>query len=61
VANRVGSFAYTAAGLKVIQEAITLTVFADFSVFSLGELLKRSTVVGFLLIAAGVGVVFLNR
>lgn len=60
-ANRIGSYAYTAAELKVIQEAVTLTVFVAFSVFYLGEPLKWSTVAGFLLIGAGVGVVFLNR
>jgi uncharacterized protein (DUF486 family) len=60
-ANRIGSFTYTAAELKVIQEAITLTVFIAFSVFYLGEPLKWSTIAGFLLIGAGVGVVFLNR
>jgi uncharacterized protein (DUF486 family) len=60
-ANRFGSYVYTAAELKVIQEAITLTVFIAFSIFYLGEPLKWSTVAGFLLIAAGVGVVFLNR
>ena len=60
-ANRIGSFAYTAAELKVIQEAITSTVFIAFSVFSLGKPLKMSTIAGFLLIAASLGVVFLNR
>ena len=60
-ANRIGSYVYSAAELKVIQEAITLMVFIGFSIFYLGEPLKWSTVAGFLLIAAGVGVVFLNR
>jgi uncharacterized protein (DUF486 family) len=36
-------------------------VFIAFSVFYLGEPLKWSTIAGFLLIGAGVGVVFLNR
>ena len=60
-ANRIGSYAYTSAELKVIQEAITLTVFIAFSVFYLGEPLKWSTLAGFALIGAGVAVVFLNR
>jgi uncharacterized protein (DUF486 family) len=60
-ANRLGSYAYTAAELKVIQRAVTLTVFVAFSVFYLGEPLKWSTVAGFMLIGAGVGVVFVNR
>lgn len=60
-ANRIGVAAYTPAELKVIQEAITLAVFIAFSVFYLGEPLKWSTVAGFLLIGAGVGVVFLNK
>jgi uncharacterized protein len=59
--NRFGSYAYTPAELKVIQEAITLTVFVAFSVFYLGEPLKWSTIAGFGLIGAGVAVVFLNR
>jgi uncharacterized protein (DUF486 family) len=60
-ANRFGSAVYSTAELKVIQEAITLTVFVAFSVFYMGEPLKWSTVAGFALIALGVGVVFLNK
>jgi hypothetical protein len=60
-ANRFGSYVYTTAELKVIQEAITLTVFIAFSVFYLGEPIKLTTLLGFLLIFAGVAVVFLNR
>jgi hypothetical protein len=60
-ANRYGSYVYTTAELKVIQEAITLTVFIAFSTFYLGEPIKLSTLLGFLLIFAGVAVVFLNR
>jgi uncharacterized protein len=60
-ANRFGSYAYTTAELKVIQEVITLTVFVAFSYFYLGETIKLTTLLGFLLIAAGVAVVFLNR
>jgi uncharacterized protein (DUF486 family) len=60
-ANRIGSYTYTTAELKVMQEAITLTVFIGFSVFYLGEPIKWSTLAGFVLIFAGVAVVFLNR
>jgi uncharacterized protein (DUF486 family) len=60
-ANRFGSFYYTLAELKVIQEAITLTVFILFSCFYMGELIKFSTIAGMMLIFSGVAVVFLNR
>jgi uncharacterized protein (DUF486 family) len=39
-ANRWGSATFTAAQLKIIQEVITLVVFAGFSVWWLGESLK---------------------
>ena len=39
-ANRIGSYEFTAAQLKTIQEVITLTVFAAFSVFYLGQPLR---------------------
>lgn len=57
-ANRVGHGTYTAAQLKTIQEVITLTVFAGFSVFFLKESLSWNTVAGFVLIAAGAALVF---
>ncbi len=57
-ANRIGSTRYSGAELKTIQEVITLTVFAVFSVTYLGERLTANHVVGFLLIAAGAFVVF---
>src|SRR6201989_1814009 len=57
-ANRIGSYVYSPAELRVIREAIPLLVFIGFSVFYLGEPLKWSTVAGFLLIGAGVAVVF---
>ena len=60
-ANRIGSYAYSVAELKTIQEAITLVVFALFSVFYLGEPLKLSTVVGFGFIFIGAACVFTNR
>jgi uncharacterized protein len=52
-ANRFGSAVYSVAELKTIQEAITLIVFAVFSVTYLGEALKPTTIgLPFRLIAA---------
>lgn len=39
-ANRIGSYAFTVVQLKTIQEIITLTVFAIFSVVCLNAQLK---------------------
>ncbi len=39
-ANRLGSSVYTVAQLKIIQEVITMIVFAGFSYFYLGQSLK---------------------
>jgi uncharacterized protein (DUF486 family) len=60
-ANRWGSGVYTLAELKTIQEAITLVVFALFSVFYMGEALKLTTLVGFGFIFVGATFVFMNR
>jgi uncharacterized protein len=57
-ANRFGSAAYTTAELKTIQEVITLTVFAGFSVLCLKESLTVNHAVGFALIIAGAYFVF---
>lgn len=46
-ANRIGSYAFNTAQLKTIQEVITLTVFAGFSVLYLGEKFKWNYGVGF--------------
>jgi uncharacterized protein len=53
-ANRIGHTYFTAAQLKVIQEVITLTVFAVFSVVYLKEELRWNYIVGFMLIVAAV-------
>ena len=58
-ANRFGHAVYSAAQLKTMQEAITLVVFAGFSVLVLKESLGWNHAVGFALIAAGVAVIFL--
>jgi uncharacterized protein (DUF486 family) len=57
-ANRVGHGYFSAAELKTIQEVITLTVFAIFSVTYLGEAIRWNHAVGFALIALGAGFVF---
>lgn len=57
-ANRIGYNTFTAPQLKVIQEVITLTVFAGFSVLYLREEFKWNYAVGFGLIVAAVFVVF---
>ncbi|MBI1826244.1 MAG: DMT family protein [Planctomycetes bacterium] len=59
-ANRIGHINFggplTAPQLKVIQEGITLTVFAVFSHRVLGENLRWNDVLAFALIFAGVSV-----
>ena len=45
--NRIGSYEFTTAQLKVIQEIITLTVFCGFSVLYLREDIKWNYLVGF--------------
>ena len=60
-ANRIGSRAYSVAELKTIQEAITLIVFAGFSVAYLGEPLKPTTIVGFVFVLIGAFFVFMDR
>ncbi len=59
-ANRIGYGSLSASQLKTIQEVITLSVFTVFSVTWLGELLRWSHLVGFTLIAAGAGFIFLG-
>src|SRR5215510_421267 len=57
-ANRIGSYEFTAAQLKTIQEVITLTVFAVFSVLYLKQPLRWNYLAGFALIVAAVAVIF---
>ena len=57
-ANRLGHGVYSAAELKVMQEVITLVVFAGFSVAYLGERLTLNHAVGFAFIALGAFFVF---
>ena len=57
-ANRIGAAAYSTAELKTMQEVITLTVFAVFSVTYLGERITLNHAIGFILICAGAFFVF---
>lgn len=57
-ANRLGHGVYTTAELKTIQEVITLTVFAGFSVLVMREPLTLNHLVGFALIVAGAYFIF---
>jgi len=57
-ANRIGSYEFTVAQLKTIQEAITLTVFAVFSLLYFHQELKWNYFVGFALMVAAVFVIF---
>jgi uncharacterized protein len=57
-ANRYGSAAYSPAQLKTIQEVVTLSVFAVFSVVYLQQAITWNHVVGFALIACGAFFVF---
>jgi uncharacterized protein len=60
-ANRYGSAVYSAAELKTMQEVITLTVFAVFSVLYLKEPIGPSQIIGFGFIALGAFFVFSGR
>lgn len=57
-ANRIGHGHFSAAELKTIQEVITLTVFAVFSVFYLKEPLGWNHALGFAFIALGAFFIF---
>ncbi len=57
-ANRIGHGHFSAAELKTIQEVLTLSVFAVFSVFYLKEPLTWNHLVGFGFIALGAFFIF---
>ena len=59
-ANRGGHGTFTAAQLKIIQEAITLIIFGIFSVWYLNEPFKWNYAVSFLLILLAVYFMFLK-
>ena len=60
-ANRIGSYQYSTAQLKTIQEVITLAVFGVFSITYLGETLKWNHAVAFLLIIGAVFFMFYQK
>jgi uncharacterized protein (DUF486 family) len=60
-ANRLGNGVYSTAELKTMQEIITLTVFAGFSVLWLKEPLGWNHAIGFCLIAAGAFFIFQGK
>ena len=57
-ANRIGSYEFSTAQLKTIQEVITLTVFSVFSVLYLKEPIRWNYVAGFALMVCAVFVIF---
>ncbi len=57
-ANRIGYSVYSAAQLKTIQEVITLTVFAAFSVLYLKEEFRWNYLIGFIFIVLAVFFIF---
>ncbi len=57
-ANRIGHGHFNAAELKGMQEILTLSVFAVFSIFYLGEPLKWNHLAGFALIIAAAFLIF---
>ena len=57
-ANRIGSYSFTTAQLKVIQEVITLAVFTGFSILYLREEFKWNYAAGFGCILLAVFFVF---
>ena len=57
-ANRIGYGRFNAAELKTIQEVISLTVFAFFSVLYLHESMKWNYIVGFAFIVLAVFFIF---
>lgn len=57
-ANRIGSYQFSTAQLKTIQEVITLVVFAAFSVIYLKEELRWNYLVAFALMVGAVFFMF---
>ena len=57
-ANRIGSYEFSTAQLKTIQEVITLSVFSVFSVWYLGEKLRWNYMAGFACIVLAAFFVF---
>ena len=60
-ANRWGNSVYTAPQLKIIQEVITLTVFAVFAVYNLDVKIRWNHLAAFVCILAAVAFTFLPK
>jgi hypothetical protein len=60
-ANRIGYGQFTGYQLKVIQECITLVVFAVFAYFYLGEAVRWNYAASFLCILGAVGFAFWGK
>ena len=61
-ANRIGfTHGYTVGQLKIVQEVITLVIFAGFSVVVLGEKLKWTYAAAFVCMVAAVGFMFIDK
>lgn len=60
-ANRIGYGQFNGYQLKIIQEVITLSVFAVFAYFYLGEALKWNYVVSFVCLMLAVAFAFWGR
>ena len=61
-ANRIGfEHGYSLGQLKVIQEVVTLVVFAVFAVTVMGEKLKWNHAAAFVCLVAAVGFVFFGK
>ena len=59
-ANRIGSEIFSVTQLKIIQEAITLTVFTTLAYFMFGETLRWNNLVSYVLLVAAVYFAFLK-
>jgi uncharacterized protein len=59
-ANRIGSYHFSTAQLKVMQEVITLVVFSGFSILYLKEEFRWSYLAAFALMVAAVFCVFVD-
>jgi uncharacterized protein len=60
-ANRIGYARFTGYQLKIIQEAITLVVFAVFAYFYLGEQIRWNYLASFLCLAGAVMFAFWGK
>jgi uncharacterized protein (DUF486 family) len=59
-ANRIGAGSFSVTQLKIIQEAVTLTIFTVIAYFLFGETLKWNNLVSYALLVGAVFFAFLN-